>query len=252
MDFGVIISRFRRVTADNAPTILTAVGVTGAVTTAIFAGKASFKAAEVLHNEALSRKKFDVPPIENKEIVPLVWKLYVPAIGTGIITVVSIIAANHISVRRASALASAYTLSQEAVKEYKSKVLDKIGEKKEQAVRDEIAQDRVNNNPPGAWILVGTDVLCLDLHSGRYFDSDMEKIRAAVNDTNFQIIRDDSASLTDFWERLGLARTTESDEIGWNTDKQLEVRYASALVDGKPCLTIEFTTTPLRGYYKHH
>jgi len=38
-----------------------------------------------------------------------------------------------------------------------------------------------------------------------------------VNDTNEQIINDSYAALTDYYDRIGLARTDESDEIGWNT-----------------------------------
>ena len=243
MDFGVIISRARKVTADNAPTILTAVGVTGAVTTAILAGQASFKASRILGEEP--------PHLETKEKIEKTWKLYVPAVGTGIITVTSIVAANHISVRRAAALASAYSISEKAFREYKDKVLEKFGEKKEQAVRDDIAKDRVASNPPSSIFVVSDGkILCLDMHSGRYFSSDMEAIRKAENDTNFQIIREDSASLTDFWDRIGLTKTSESDEIGWNTDTGIEVLYSSILTeDGKPCLTIEFRTTPIRGYY---
>lgn len=244
MDIGAIVRHVRKAASDNSPAILTAIGVAGATTTAILAGKASFKAARILGEES--------PHLEFKEKVGKTWQLYIPTVGTGVITITCIVVSNRISTHRAEALASAYIISQEGFKKYKEKVLDKLGEKKEQEVRDDIAQDKVDKNPPGAWILTGTDVLCLDLHSGRYFDSDMEKIRKAENDINFQILHDDYASLTDFWERIGLPRTTESDEIGWNTDSRLQVRYSSALVDGKPCLTIEFTTTPVRNYDSHH
>jgi hypothetical protein len=253
MDFGVIVRQARKVTADNAPTILTAIGVTGAVTTAILAGKASFKAQRILdeHHHAFLDPALTKSDIFKGE-VKLTWKLFVPAIGTGAITVVSIVAANHISVRRAAALASAYTISQEAFREYKDKVYEKLGENKEKKITDDIAQDRVNRLPPSVIIASNAKSLCLDTYSGRYFDCDMETIRSAVNDVNFRIINENYASLTDFWDMIGLSRTTDSDEIGWNTDMKLELVYSAALTeDGKPVLTIEFRTVPIRGYYSN-
>lgn len=255
MDIGAIVSRARKAAADNTPTILTAIGVTGTIATAILAGKASFKAQQIIdehtgpiwHPKDPDRELTMSP----REKVEFTWKLYIPAATTGAITVACIVASNHVNTRRAAALASAYSVSQEAFREYKDKVFEKVGEKKEKVIRDEITQDRVNKNPPGPLILVGNNVLCLDTHSGRYFDCNMEDIRKAVNDINWQILNDNYASLTDFWEMLGLSRTADSDEIGWNTDTKFEVQYSAALSeDGKPVLAIDFRTIPVRSFYK--
>ena len=243
MNIGAIVSRARKAAADNTPTILTAIGVTGTIATAVLAHKAGFKAAQILSEES--------PHLEPKEKLEKTWKLYIPAVTTGVVTVTCIVTANRVSNRRAAALATAYSVSQEAFREYKDKVFEKIGEKKEQAIRDEIVQEKINKNPLGSVVLAGNDVLCYDAYSGRPFNSNLEEIRAAVNDINWQILNDNYASLTDFWEKIGLSRTTDSDEIGWNTDTKFEVQYSAALSDdGKPVLCIEFHTVPVRSYYK--
>lgn len=245
MDIGAIVSRARKAAADNTPTILTAIGVTGTIATAVLASKASFKAADILSEES--------PHLEPKEKLEKTWKLYIPAATTGAVTLACIVTANRVSNRRAAALASAYSISQEAFREYKDKVFQKFGEKKEQAVRDEITQEKVDKNPPGQIVLVGSDVLCRDAHSGRYFNSNLEEIRAAVNDINWQLINEDYASLTDFWEKIGLTQTAESDDVGWNSrDGKFEVQYSGAISeDGKPVLSIEFHTAPVRSYYRN-
>ena len=245
MDLSKIIPQVKKAASNNSPMILTAIGVTGAVTTAILAGQAGFKAAHVLESERVDQ-------MEAKEIVQKTWRLFVPAAGTGLVTIVCIVMANDISKRRSAALASAYTISQEAFREYRDKVTDKLGEKKEQAVRDDIAQDRVMRNPPSIIIASNANSLCLDSYSGRYFDCDLETIRAAVNSINFQILTEGTASLTDFWDLLGLAKTSESDELGWNTDAQVEVDYSAALMDGKPVLRIEFRRGPISKYYARY
>jgi hypothetical protein len=258
VNIGAIVKRAQKATADNAPTILTALGVTGLVTTAILTGRASFKAAEVMavnHHKLVDNEFEPLPTFEKVKIVfPDIWKLYLPAVGMGLVTGACIISANHVSTRRAAVLASAYSIAQEGFQEYKTKVIEKLGESKEQEVRDEIAQDRVNKNPPAeVYVLNEAEVLVLDTHSGRYFKSTFETLKKAQNDTNYQILNSDYASLTDFWDRIGLAKTAESDEIGWNTDARLEVEYGSAITeDGKPCITIGFQTIPVRGYWSLH
>jgi hypothetical protein len=247
MNIGAIYKQAKKAVADNAPAILTAIGVTGTITTAVLVGKASFKAAQII--ESIEQENKEI--LDSRERAEAVWKLYVPAVGTGVLTVACIIAANHISTRRAAALVSAYTISQDLFKEYKSKVLEKFGEEKEKEVQEEIIKDRISKTPSTEVIIMSDNslVLCLDMHSGRYFRSTYEDIKKAENDTNFQILNEDYASLTDFWRRIGLNQTSESDEIGWNTESKLEVETFAVVSDGKPCLGIRFTTVPVRGYY---
>jgi hypothetical protein len=258
VNIGAIVKRAQKATADNAPTVLTALGVTGLVTTAVLTGRASFKAAEVMavnHHKLVDNEFEPLPVFEKVKIVfPDVWKYYVPAVGTGAVTIACIVSANHISTRRAAVLASAYSIAQEGFQEYKVKVLEKIGEKKEKEVRDEIAQDRVTKNPPAeVYVINEGEVLCMDMHSGRYFKSTLENIKAAQNKINHRIRNDNYASLTDFWDFIGLRKTDNSDEIGWNFDAYLEIDYGSAITeDGKPCITIGFQTIPVRGYYSLH
>lgn len=252
MNIGAIVRRAQKATADNAPTILTALGVTGLVTTAVLTGKASFKAAEVIRDEEDKHSTENATfQMMTRECVELTWKHYIPAVGTGAVSIACIVCANHISTRRTAALASAYSIAQEGFREYREKVLDKVGETKEKAIRDEVAQDSVTKNPPPSTLILTDDnVLCKDAHSGRYFQSTLEDLKKAANDTNYQILGNDYASLTDYWERIGLSKTSESDEIGWNTDCQLEVLYGSALDDkNRPCITVDFRTIPTRGYY---
>lgn len=233
--------------ADNSPTILTAIGVTGALTTAFLTGKASFRAAEIIYEAEM-----DAPPLENREKVELVWKLYIPAIGSALMTTVCIVAANRIGTRRAAGLAAAYSLSEKAIAEYKAKVIDKMGEKPERDMRDELAQERINQNPPGPReVIPGNtgDVLCYDSLFGRYFYSNMHTLRKAWNDTTLLTINDGYASLSDFYHNIGLSPTAYSDEVGWNTDKVLDLNFSTCLApDDTPCISVEYLVVPVREY----
>ena len=240
---------------DNSPMILTGVGIAGTVTTAFFAGRGSFKAAQLIaHEQTKENIRGHHQPLTTKDKARLTWTLYIPAVGTGILTVVAIVGANQIGTHRAAAIAAAYTISEKAFTEYKEKVVEKLGENKEREVRDEVAQDRVTRNPVSEREVIiagGGEVLCYDAFTGRYFESDMETLKKAQNDTNYRIISDNYASLTDFYNNLGLSGTEYSDEIGWNTDKLLELEITATMSeDQRPCISISFATKPVRDYYR--
>jgi len=249
--------RAEKLIADNSPAILSAIAVTGTITTAVLAGRASYKAAEIIGDDILRQKEEEVGQARHyrtyRQDVELVWKLYVPAVGTGVLTVACIVGANRIGTRRAAAMAAAYSLSEKAFVEYKDKVIEKMGETKEQKVRDAIAQDRVDANPVSTRevIITGSgDVLCYDSITGRYFESNVETLRKAQNDINYQILATNYATLHEFYSLIGLPSTLYSSEVGWNNDNMLELEFTTVLSEeGKPCLSVNYKTYPIRGYY---
>ena len=252
MTLTEIAKRIEKLAADNSPAILTAIGVTGTLTTAYLAGRASFKAAEIIREREEEDGHAVDPRIRLKHRTILTWKLYLPAAGTAVLTVTAIISANRIGSRRTAAMAAAYSLTEKAFEEYRQKIREKFGENKEREARDELAQDRVNENPVSSREVIitsGGEVLCYDQHSGRYFQSDMETLKKAQNDTNYQVLNDFYASLGDFYHRIGLPATSYSEEVGWNSDKMMELQFSTTLSeDGRPCLAIDFAVAPVRDY----
>lgn len=241
---------------ENASTILTAGGVVGTVTTAILTGKASYKAAEIITEqelEILSEAPEAEVHLSKTDKVKLVWPLFIPPVLIGTATVGSIVAANMVSAKRAAALAAAYGISENKLKEYREKVLEKVGPNKERAVRDEIAQDRVNDNPPSkeVIILAGGDVLCLDLMTGRYFRSTVENLKKAENTVNQELFNHQYASLSYYYDEVGLPPTSFSDDVGWNMAQTgvLELQFSTVMSpDEQPCIAVDFTNPPKTDY----
>jgi Family of unknown function (DUF6353) len=250
--------------SNNATTLLTAGGVVGTVATAVLTGRATFKAAEIIAIERAERQveelgepDFDtpLPQLSTKEKVWKVWPLYIPPVLTGTATVTSIIMANRMSAQKAAALAAAYGLAERNLSEYKEKVTEKLTGPKKTAIDDELAQDRVNRTPGHDTIIIAEgEVLCFDEPTGRYFKSTMENIKAAVNTTNAEILNHDYARATFFYEELGLPATTWTDDVGWNRDQLLELKYSSVLSpgDNKPCISIDFQYLPKTDYVPKH
>jgi hypothetical protein len=255
LNVHAVVRKAGRLITDNSPVVLTVIAVTGTVTTAYLVGKATFKAAEIIQER---NEKLDVHDLwmPTKEKVELVWKLYVPAAVSGLLTISAIVGSNRIGARRAAAVATAFVLSERAFEEYKEKVVEKLGERKEQSVRDELAQDRVNRNPLGTTelaMLGAGSVICYEAFTGRYFLSDMETLRKAENDINALVIADNFACLSDLYQLIGLEPTSQSDDIGWNTDKLLKLEYSTVLTDsGKPCLSVNYRVVPIRNFTHLH
>ena len=246
-----------KVLGTNPTTILTGMGVTGVITTAYFASRASFKAAQIIAKE---QAPMGVPPndirkeLTRTEKFKLVWPEYVAPVSVGATTITAIIMANHTASKRIAALTVASGISERALTEYKAKVLEKIGENKETAIRDEIAQERVANVTPNKEVLVigAGDVLCFDILTGRYFLSTVEKIRQAENKINYEILNHMYASLSQFYDLLDIPPTPYSDTVGWNglTDR-FEVQFSTVMSpDNRPCIAIDFAHLPVAEYTK--
>lgn len=218
----------------NSPAILTALGVSGAISTAYLTGKASYEAALILH---------DAPEdLTRNEKIEIVWERYIPAAISGFITIGCIIGATKVSSKRTAAAYSLLTVSERAFSEYKEKVTEKLGEKKEQVIRDEIAQERVNNNKPNQIIVTGSgDVLCCELFTGRYFNSDMETLRKAQNDINAKLVADVFVPLSELYYLLGLPYTSHSSNVGWESSKLLALEFSTVMSeDSRPCLAFDY------------
>jgi hypothetical protein len=266
ISLGDLFSRTTSLVDQNSTGILTGIGVAGTITTALLAVKGTFRAAEIIERRRIDiLGEMEVGPtdddplsdflgIPTEEKLKLIWKEYLPAIGMGSLTILSIIMANRIASKEVAALTAAYSLSDRAFQEYKTKVVEKLGEGKERDIRDQIAQDRVTNNPPltNEIVITGNgEHLCMDGLSGRYFTSTMETIRQAQNKLNYRLINHDYASLSEFYDYLGLPPTTMSDNVGWNVNTILEIDFSTALTkDGRPCIVMNFQINPFTEYAK--
>lgn len=238
-------------TNKNSPTLLTIAGTIGVFATAVLTGKATLEAADKVRK---LEKTID-RPLTKVEVIEVSWRYFIPPAIVAFGTTASIIGMHNIHTKRAAALLSAYTITDTALREYQSKVTNILGEKKERALREEIAAEKIRDNPVNReTVVIGKgEVLCVETTTMRYFWSDMERIRQAQNTINARIIHDMYASQNDFYNLIGIPTTTLGDQLGWNIDCLMEVVFGSELdPDGKPCLAIDYRIAPRSDYWKLH
>lgn len=235
----------------HAPEILTGIGIAGMITTTILAVKATPKALELIEEEKEQTGSETLKPIET---VKAAWKPYIPAMAVGGASVLCLIGATSVNTRRISALAAAYKLSETALDEYKSAALETLGEKKEKDIRDKVAKNQIEANPVNETSVIvtgGGDSLCYDSISGRYFRSNIEKIRSVENAIERALLSDDYVSLNEFYDLLGLDHIDIGDDIGWRVDwnKSFEIEFSSQLTkNGEPAIVLSYLEMPRYDY----
>lgn len=250
MNLSLVAKQALQTVKRHSPKILTGVGIAGFFVTIGLAVDATPKAVKLLEEKKkeLGTEKLTIP-----ETVKTAWKCYIPSAITATASTACVIGASAVSAKRNAALLTAYTISETAAREYREKVVESIGEKKEQLIRDAVAKENIEKHPvdENAVIITGKGVTrCYDPWSDRYFDSDPEFIRRGVNDLNYQLLTDGYATLNDFYYNIGLNETKPGASLGWDINKgQVQFRF-SAQVDSteRPCLVLEFTTPPTYDY----
>lgn len=253
-DVTKLFKDVRMIVSKHSPELLTGIGIAGMITTTVLAVRATPKALKLIEykqEELYPESTQKLTPIET---VKTTWKCYVPAAITGVTSVACLIGASSVHTRRNAALATAYNLSATALSEYKEKVVETIGEKKEQVIRDKVAEERLKKEPVNnaAIIISGTgNTRCFDTITKRRFTSDIEQIKRIVNELNRQMINgQDYISLNEFYYELGLDGCAVGDDLGWNVTRGLiELDFSAQLdADGIPCIVIDYAVVPKRGY----
>lgn len=248
-----LMSNTRQFVSKRSPEILTGIGIAGMITTTVLAVRATPKALQLIEEKKNEDWVDDLSPLE---VVKAAWKPYVPAAVTGIASVACLIGASSVNAKRNAALATAYKLSETALSEYREKVIETIGEKKEKTVRDKVAEERVKKNPVSKNEVIVTNngtTLCFDPISARYFKSSIDKIKRAENELNKQMLHDISGyvSLNEFYDELGLDHTSVGDDLGWNVDRLIDISFSSQLNDnGEPSVVLDYLVVPKYDFYK--
>lgn len=279
------ISSVGKAVEQKSPAILTGIGIGSFVGCAILAVKATPKAIQLMDRKA--QEKYSeflrtdgktayetyeewldiedltvVPPrvyfnvLTPVEVVKSTWKVYIPAVGLGVVGIVCLIGAARVSSARNAAFAGAASIAEKALYEYQQKVIDILGEDQANEIRDELAKDRVvkidaadisgNNEtvcsrPGGSWIY--------DPITDRKWKSDLETVRAAMNDFNHDLIGGVYGTLNDWYYCLGVKGVSIGDDLGWCSDKLLDIRFSAMVLDnGEPAIVLDYETLPNTKY----
>lgn len=232
----------------HSPEILTGIGIAGMITTTVMAVRATPKALTMIKEAELKKEEYTLTPVET---VKAAWTCYIPAAVMGVLSVTCLVGASSQNLRRNAALATAYTLSESAMKEYQEKVLEEVGEKKERVIREAVAKDDIKKDPLNSREVIitktGGDTLCYDELFGRYFYSDIDKLKKIENELNRRMRDEGYISLNEFYYEIGLNGVKSGEDLGWNIDRgYIDIFYSAQLADDErtPCIVLKYRVEP--------
>ena len=243
----------------KSPEIMTGVGITGMLTTTVLAVRATPEAMRRIEQRKKEERHKKLTLVQT---VQTTWRCYLVPTITGAASIFCLIDSCAVSKRRNAALVTAVGLAESSLREYRAKVIETLGEKKETAMLDSLDRDRVQRNPPPpakaeapAAAGMVQPVLCYDALFGRYFYSDMETLKRVENKLNWQMnnMSEPYISLNEFYAEIAspdLGPVDVGNDLGWRNDRGLiELRFSSQLVNGgRPCLVMSHRNPPEYGF----
>lgn len=249
MNFKEVRENVISTVSEKSPEILVGIGLAGMLTSTVLAVKATPKALDIL---AEAEEYNEYGELTTVEKVKSTWKCYVPAALGYCASAACIVASATTNKKRNIVLAGAYKATESALIEYRNKVAEVVGEEKEKEIRESVIKDRGETGKPIITCLGKDEYLCYDELSGRYFKSDIDRIKKVVNDMNYKLLNDNILSLNEFYYELGLKPVDAGYTQGWDISKgMIEVSFTSALSeDDVPCLVMDFDNRPQANFDK--
>ena len=240
----------------HAPTILTGIGTVGVIAAVILAAKKAPDAKEELDGE---KAKWEATEDKEKRVkADYIFKLVrigakyywvVVAVATG--AIVCFWSANRINLKRLASAITAAGLGNKAREEIEAKIKELDGDKHLEKIKNEIDADRIRNNPPVQDGIFDTGLglhLCYEPITGRYFYSNIERVKKAVIICRDYLQKDGYLSLNDWFNEVGLDTTELS--LCWTAESidevnDFDISFSSQLTpEGTPVLVIRYDVNP--------
>lgn len=292
VNFKRVFKAVERTAKEHSPELLTGIGIAGFIATVILAVKATPEVADSIEyakeniaydeyvdawNESHQDRKYDnMSPacfeefvnvdydsglypvkLKFKDIFLLSWRAYLPAAITGVCSTACVIGGISTSLRRTAAMATAAQIAETTLKEYSKKVVEEIGEEKEQKIKEEArksAVEKVEAENKQTFRSYETRLYC-DGYLNKPFYATPVELEHIFGELN-RIRRESSyISLNDFYSMFHAESCPAGEDFGWS-DSDDDVAYyisdSTITYDGRPALIVKFSQNPHEDYSNNH
>ena len=204
----------------HSPTILTVIGSTGVVITAVLAVRGTPKALKLIEEAKMTKGD----ELTVGETVQVAWKPYIPAAISCVSTILCIVGANYLNIQKQKNLMSAYMLLDNAFKEYRNRVSERYGEE----VDEEFSHDLVRNQLEEMEGIY-TETLFFEFNSMRFFEADIHKVLQAECKAKIQFEECGHLTLNEYYSYLGIEPSPYGETIGWSKYQMQTEEYVDEL-----------------------
>ena len=239
----------------HSPEILMGVGVVGVVATTVTACRATMKLNDILDECVETRDKIksvqDNPEYQDRyseedaqkdltinyvQTGVKIAKLYAPSVALGVLSVGCLLGSHNVMQKRNAALSAAYLTVDKSFKEYKQRVIDRVGEEVEKEIRygikaEEVAETVVDEDGNETTVTETVKMMNPTLYSdyARFFDEaspcwqkdpeyNLMFLRAQQQYANDLLRAKGRLFLNDVYDMLGIEKTKAGQIVGWVYD----------------------------------
>lgn len=238
----------------HGPAILTGLGIGGMIGSTILAVRATPEAMRRIEEK---KRVEHCKKLTAKQTIQAAGRCYIPSAITGTLSAGCLIAASAANDRRNAALATAYSLAEASLRDYKTKVVETVGEQVEAQISDAFDGEQIEKRPPTqseiAYAEGSDQTLCYDAMFGRYFYSNIDTLKDAASELNRRMTTTSEpyVSLNEFYMEINLPTVEIGDLLGWNVDRgMIKLHFSSQLAGGRtPCLVMRYKVAPDYDYF---
>ena len=239
----------------HSPEILMGVGVVGVVTAGVMACRATMKLNDILDEAVETREKIkevaENPQYEDRysdedakkdltvnyvQTGVKVAKLYAPSVVVGTASIACLVGSHGILRKRNAALSAAYVTVDKAFKEYKQRVIDRVGEEVEKEIRygikaEEVVETFTDEEGNETTVTEKVNAMNPNLYSdyARFFDAgsvcwqndpeyNLMFLKAQQQYANDLLRSRGRLFLNEVYEMLGLETSKAGQIVGWVYD----------------------------------
>ena len=241
----------------HSPEILMGVGVVGVVATTVTACRATMKINDILDECVETRDKIksvqENPAYDDRysdedaqkdltinyvQTGVKIAKLYAPSVALGVLSVGCLVGSHSVMQKRNAALSAAYLTVDKSFKEYKQRVIDRVGEEVEKEIRygikaEEVVETVTDEDGNETTVTETVKMMNPNLYSdyARFFDEaspywqkdpeyNLVFLKAQQQYANDLLRAKGRLFLNDVYDMLGIEKTKAGQIVGWVYDPE--------------------------------
>ena len=241
----------------HSPEILMGVGVVGVVATTVTACRATMKLNDILDECVETRDKIksvqENPAYDDRyseedaqkdltinyvQTGVKIAKLYAPSVALGVLSVGCLVGSHSVMQKRNAALSAAYLTVDKSFKEYKQRVIDRVGEEVEKEIRygikaEEVVETVTDEDGNETTVTETVKMMNPNLYSdyARFFDEaspywqkdpeyNLVFLKAQQQYANDLLRAKGRLFLNDVYDMLGIEKTKAGQIVGWVYDPE--------------------------------
>ncbi len=247
---SIAVSKTALRASKYSPQILFGAGVIGVGATAVLAAKATLQLEDILDAarndsikvDALDSERFtDEQKTQTKIYVKVktagrIAKLYLPTLIVGSLSIAALTGSHRILTKRNAGLTAAYAALDKGFREYRSRVVEEIGEERELHIRSGVTKQKVQvvDEATGKKTVVEKNVQTGSPYSefARLFADQTTPLWSARTELNYVVLRgiqtqlnmnlqaNGYVMLNDVYKELGFEPTSIGQTVGWTYNSE--------------------------------